>query len=145
MQRNYVIRNNLYNNIYITRTLRKRRRYGSKLKSWMKFSVQLPSSSVPIMLYRSNPLRLRSLPSPKSSLVHWSTPALLRTRQAITTVSPTTAVWSSGSRSNLCTDRNDWPEFCPFETPTQPHKNATITSDHLKTRVTMETLKQLPV
>ena len=66
----------------------------------MKFDeVNEPSSSEPIIRYRSNPLRLRSLPRPKSSLVHWSTPDLFRTRQAITTVSPTTAVWSSGSRS----------------------------------------------
>ena len=101
--------------------------------------ARLPSSSEPIMLYRSNPLRLRSLPRPKSSLVHWSTPALLITRQAMTTVSPTTAVWSSGSRSNRCTDRCD--ALWPSATPTQ-HSKAAMTSDHLlmpmnKSRLTL--------
>ena len=88
------------------------------------------------MLYLSKPLRFLSLPNPKSSFVHWSTPALFRTRQAIITVSPTTAVWSSGSRSNLWTKRG-FPEeltAAPF-TPSMSistENNIVVTVNHLQ-------------
>ena len=54
------------------------------------------------MVYRVNPSSLRSLPRPKSSRVHCSTPRRSDTRQGNVTCSPTVAIWSNGSRRNDC-------------------------------------------
>lgn len=65
----------------------------------------LPSSSEPIMRYRLKAYSSLSLPRPKSSRVHWSTPTLLMIRQGSTTVEPMTAVCGDGSLANLCSNR----------------------------------------
>ena len=53
------------------------------------------------MVYLRNPSSPRSLPRPKSSLVHWRTPSLFTTRQGRVTCSPSLAIWSKGSRKKL--------------------------------------------
>ena len=59
------------------------------------------------MVYRENPSSLRSLPRPKSSRVHCSTPRRSDTLQGNVTCSPTVAIWSNGSRRNDCLVADD--------------------------------------
>lgn len=70
------------------------------------FSEKSPSSSLPTIVYRSNALNRRRVPSPKSSLVHCNMPFLLSTRHGKMTRVPTTATWSSGSIANCCSSPN---------------------------------------
>lgn len=62
----------------------------------------VPSSSLPIIVYLSKPLKFRCVPSPKSSFVHCRMPVLPITRQGSVTRVPTTVVWSCGSIANFC-------------------------------------------
>lgn len=57
------------------------------------------------MRYRLKAYSSLSLPRPKSSRVHWSTPTLLIIRHGSTTVEPMTAVCGEGSLANLCSNR----------------------------------------
>lgn len=89
-------------------------------KCWFRVDIpneKSPSSSLPIILYRSKPLKLRCHPRPKSSFVHWSVPCLPITRHGNVTRDPTIAVWSCGSMAKRCPCLSDMPSFMSFGWP----------------------------
>lgn len=64
--------------------------------------MYIPSSSLPIIVYLSKPLKFLCVPNPKSSFVHCKMPLFPITRHGNVTRVPTTVVWSCGSIANFC-------------------------------------------